>query len=396
MRKHHTIMGGKVSLFKRPNSDFWQCCTYLAGRQHRKSTREESLSLAKEFAEDWYLGLRGKLRDGELVARKNEKRFAQAAELFEREYEIITDGERNRKHVEDHYARLRNHLIPYFGKLGLSEVTAGKVQDYRMFRLNADQARVPSRSTMLKEISTLSQVLKTAIRHGWLERLPDLSRPYRASAKVSHRAWFSPEQYKQLYEATRDHAKAAKGTSWQWAAEQLHDYVLFMVNTGIRPDEANNLEYRDVEIVQYEEDEAAILEIEVRGKRGVGYCMSMPGAVRPFQRLVARNQPKPTDCLFPANHKKQFNRILEREHLKFDWDGNRRTAYSLRHTYICLRLLEGADIYQIAKNCRISVEMIEKHYATHIKDRIDHSKVNVRNARKRKVLPRLEPDQAAV
>jgi type I restriction enzyme, R subunit len=31
--------------------------------------------------------------------------------------------------------------------------------------------------------------------------------------------------------------------------------------------------------------------------------------------------------------------------------GQPRTAYSLRHTYICLRLMEGADIYQIAKNC---------------------------------------------
>ena len=34
--------------------------------------------------------------------------------------------------------------------------------------------------------------------------------------------------------------------------------------------------------------------------------------------------------------------------------------------HICLRLLEGADIYQIAKNCRTSVEMIEKHYAGQI------------------------------
>jgi hypothetical protein len=28
----------------------------------------------------------------------------------------------------------------------------------------------------------------------------------------------------------------------------------------------------------------------------------------------------------------------------------RRTLYSLRHSYISFRLLEGADIYQIAKN----------------------------------------------
>jgi hypothetical protein len=48
---------------------------------------------------------------------------------------------------------------------------------------------------------------------------------------------------------------------------------------------------------------------------------------------------------------------------------------------ICLRLIEGADIYQVAKNCRTSVEMIEKHYAAHIKDTIDTAAVNVRKKR---------------
>ena len=64
--------------------------------------------------------------------------------------------------------------------------------------------------------------------------------------------------------------------------------------------------------------------------------------------------------------------------LKLDRDGNGRTAYSLRHTYICMRLMEGADIYQIAKNCRTSVEMIEKFYAAHIKTMLDAAAINVR------------------
>ena len=42
------------------------------------------------------------------------------------------------------------------------------------------------------------------------------------------------------------------------------------------------------------------------------------------------------------------------------------------------RLMEGADIYQIAKNCRTSVEMIEKYYASHIKNMLDASAINVR------------------
>jgi hypothetical protein len=39
--------------------------------------------------------------------------------------------------------------------------------------------------------------------------------------------------------------------------------------------------------------------------------------------------------------------------------------------------MEGADIYQVAKNCRTSVEMIEKHYAAHIKNTLDAASINV-------------------
>ena len=42
------------------------------GQDRRTSTKEESLSKAKDIAEDWYLQLRGKLRTGEI---KNEKTF---------------------------------------------------------------------------------------------------------------------------------------------------------------------------------------------------------------------------------------------------------------------------------------------------------------------------------
>src|SRR6202035_3561793 len=87
--------------------------------------------------------------------------------------------------------------------------------------------------------------------------------------------------------------------------------------------------------------------------------------------------PKPTDLLFPGNHIKLFNNLLDRTGLKLDRDEKPRTAYGLRHTYICMRLMEGADIYQIAKNCRTSVEMIEKFYAAHIKNALDAAAINV-------------------
>ena len=394
MPEKHTILGGKVHVYRRDNSSLWQCSSYLAGKNRRVSTKEDGLAKAKDFAEDWYLGLRGKVRNGEITS---EKTFREAAVQFEREYQIITEGQRNAEYVEGHSTRLRLHLLPFFGDMGLSEITPGQVQEYRIHRHEEavkEHGKPPARSTMHQEIVVLRQTLKAAVRHRWLDRLPDLTEPYRASGKVSHRAWFSPEEYKKLYEATRRRAHAPKNPRYKWESEQLHDYVLFMANTGLRPDEANHLEYRDVKIVDDQGSNETILEIEVRGKRGVGYCKSTSGAVRPFQRLVERNKPQPTDLIFEKTHRQLFNTILDEEGLKKDREGQPRTAYSLRHTYICLRLMEGADIYQIAKNCRTSVEMIEKYYASHLKNSLDAAAINIRRPKTKKTNePPTEPEE---
>ncbi len=391
MTVHH-LMDGKLQVYRR--GDIWHCAASLNHRQYRKSTKEDSLARAKEIAEDWYLELRGKSRAG--LLKSNEKTFQQAADQFLKEYGIITEGQRSPRWIEGYGHRLRLHLLPFLGSLGVSEITPGKVQEYRMHRIaTSSTGKAPARSTIHDEIVTIRQVLKTAIRHGWLTHLPDLSPPYKTQGKVVHRPWFSPDEYKQLYIATREHAKSAH-KRFSWEAEQVHDFVLFMANTGLRPDEAKNLQHRDVAIVQDEGSREKILEIEVRGKRGIGYCKSTPSAVRPYERLLNRPKPlsaenkkkadtepaqlilpKATDPVFPSNHIKLFNGVLKRAELKFDRDKNPRTAYSLRHTYICMRLMEGADIYQIAKNCRTSVEMIEKFYAAHIKTRLDATAINV-------------------
>jgi integrase len=421
----HQILNGKVQLYRRGESRVWQCAASVGGKQRRATTKRESLALASEFAEDWYLAMRGKDHAGILLS---EKSFAQAAQQFLKEYGIITEGERSKRWTEGHEIRLRIHLLPFFGELGLSKVTPGRVQDYRIHRMTSRLEpnpasrsnrrlidKPPARSTLHNEMVTLRQVLKTAIRQGWLQHLPDLSAPYRTQGKVVHRPWFSPAEYKQLYEATRAYARDPYHERDRWNAEQVHDYVLFLANTGLRPDEAKNLQHRDVAIVEDAATGETILEIEVRGKRGVGYCKSMPSAVRPYERLL--NRPKPVqaesrregqrrrkegllplsedpqpleypdarDPVFPGNHVRLFNGILSRAALKRDRDEKPRTAYSLRHTYICMRLMEGADIYQIAKNCRTSVEMIEKFYASHIANTLDAAAINVRKAKPRKV-----------
>jgi integrase len=434
------LLGGKLHVYRRENSRYWQCSAFFDGRNHRTSTKQEGLTQAKDFAEEWYLELKGKLKRGE--APTGGKSFKLAADRFLKEIEGIIADERSPSYVYEHDWRLRVHLLPFFGRKALSEITPGLVQDYRIHRSssrkdprslksvidpetkkakrdaegrivkdpNSGVVAKPSRSSLHKEIVTLRQVLKCANRHGWLPYLPDLTTPFRGSSKISHRAWFSNDEYIQLYTATGERARKPKKARWRWASEQLHDYVLFAGNSGLRPDEMGRLEFRDIKIITDDATEKEILLIEVRGKRGVGYCKTMPGAVLPFKRLRERLRPakvegdegagvgrravrspkqgetlpRPNDRLFPQTHRQFFNDILGELKLKQDRDGQERTFYSLRHYYICQRLSEGADIYQIAKNCRTSVEMIEKFYASHLANTLNAAAINVRAPKPKK------------
>jgi hypothetical protein len=100
---------------------------------------------------------------------------------------------------------------------------------------------------MHQEIVTLRQTRTTALRQGWLEASMGIGTTSRLCALCS--------QYR------------------------------------TRHDEAWRLEFRDVTVADHEDLGKTIPEIEVREKRGVGYCKSMPGAVRPFERLRSRLRP---------------------------------------------------------------------------------------------------------
>ncbi|HWB49089.1 MAG TPA: hypothetical protein VG651_08265 [Stellaceae bacterium] len=84
---------------------------------------------------------------------------------------------------------------------------------------------------------TANLVLQSAECPKWLERLPDLlERPLHGQDEDRASPWFSGDEYKQLCNAIREHAKLACDDHC-WEAEQLHDLVLFLGDTGRCPDE---------------------------------------------------------------------------------------------------------------------------------------------------------------
>lgn len=74
------------------------------------------------MAEEWYLSLRGKVANGEGV--HSGVKFAFVADKFIDEFEVIMAGERSLKYVENHRARIKNYLNPYFGNRFVTEITS--------------------------------------------------------------------------------------------------------------------------------------------------------------------------------------------------------------------------------------------------------------------------------
>src|ERR1700761_6809946 len=125
MEARHELLGGKVQVFKRPRSPFWQCSATIGGHQFKKSSQLEGLSQAKDFAEDWYLTLKGKHRfGGGLSAVKPKgKLFSEAAAKFLDEFEVLTDGQRAPRYVTLLRHKIKKHLGPFFVDTVVADIT---------------------------------------------------------------------------------------------------------------------------------------------------------------------------------------------------------------------------------------------------------------------------------
>ena len=63
------------------------------------------------------------------------KTFAKAAAKFEERYEAVIRGRRSPKWVQGHKDRICLHLMPFFAKKTIAEITSGVVQEYRVLEL---------------------------------------------------------------------------------------------------------------------------------------------------------------------------------------------------------------------------------------------------------------------
>ena len=185
----------------------------------------------------------------------------------------------------------------------------------------------------------------------------------------------------------------------------LHELVLFMVNSFIRPTDLKNLQHKHVQKVERHGCKFLVLNLPPSKKHDKPIA-TMELAVKVYDRLKNKHKAAglgvgPNDYVFMPQYAnrdyaykelaRQFDVLLWSTGLGKDARGADRTLYSLRHTCIMYRLMFGVGMSTLvlAKNARTGEDMLKRFYASQLEG-VDNIKMLQSRRRKQQVTKRPE------
>ena len=312
-----------------------------------------------------------------------------AEDLIEDAERRVAMGENPWTLVRDYKKRLKNHCKPYFGQKRISKLTYSDLDEFRR-ELSKKNLKA---SSVLCVMSFTSMVFRHALDHGLISQLPKIPR----AKHVDHpRPAFSRAQYGRLKRVLKKIEAGNPAVEFKGnVVDKEHRLLItMMMNCFFRPGDVFKLQHKHVEVVPPQGDEPAYLRLNPPASKGHSTpIISMPCAVYIYKNVTAWNAKKgystgPNDYVFLPGHLRrayaqeivgrQFHKVLQVADLVSDAKGEPHSLYSIRHTAIVTRLIlsEGLDLLTLARNCRTSVEMIDRFYASSLTPEMNRHKLH--------------------
>ena len=369
---------GEVVLYKRGDSKRWQARFKLKDlKWHRVATKHVNIQFAAETACEAYDRARF-LYDEKIPITS--KRFDSVADIAVDEMEKQLKAGVGKSVYNDYISVIKKYLKPFFGAKAINTIGYEEIKKYSDWR-TVQMKKPPVASTVTTHISAFNRVFDCAVERGWIAAAQVPKMKNNGEKGVAREA-FSLSEYKSLTSFMPKWAQKGHTAKTREMRELLRDYVLILVNTGMRHGtETKDLKWRDIEWITKNKEQ--YLQITVTGKVGKRQLIARHNTEDYLIRIQQRQsniahlefdtllKRKLNEDVFKlrsgettANLSQTFNNLMRDSGLDADRDvKQRRSLYSLRHTYAHLALLkERMDVYTLAKQMGTSVKMIEQHY----------------------------------
>lgn len=369
-----TELKSGLVLFRRTDvqHDNWYCRIKLPNEDRYKtvSLKTRNIDAAKEMAFDHDAELRFKIKHELPVFNRS---FAEVAKEYSAFHKKRSEAGQITHHawrvVDSH---IKTQLNPYVGTTQITLIGQDRWDDYPTWRMTNGKGRSGGRvsdATIRSEMGTFRGVMLFAASKTYIRD----SQVFKGKLPVSKasREEFTPDEYRKLHTFARTKwIKAATNKLGTWSRTIAYNFVLIMCNTGMRPSEARNLQWRDVAI-QTDKEGRQFVRLSVRGKGKHRNLVAPSSVAGYFERIRAISAATAdNDLVFTTKAGKKtktlyhylIETLLAESGLTHSSSGSRRSTYCFRHTYATFRLTEGVDVYFLSKQMGTSVKMIEDHY----------------------------------
>lgn len=367
---------GNVVLYRRGRSSRWQARFKMPDNSWKRiSTGKNSIRDASEVACDKYDEMRFRLKSNLPL---DTRRFEDVAKLTIEQMEMELDAGYGKKTYLHYIGAINRYLIPFFKNKQIDTIGYKDLKEFDDWRVRKI-GHVPKHSTVTNHNSAFNRIFRTALENNWINeyQIPELKNK---GQKQERRPYFTRREYIQLYTFMRTWYKTGRKEKTRQIRELLRDYILILVNTGMRHGtETENLKWNNIE--EFGDRNGDIfLRFWVKGKTGNRQLVARH-SVRTYLNRIRRRFVDLQDLSFEELLKVDeyvfrcrdgskvndwhgaFEILLTDSGLLNDSSGKRRSLYSLRHTYATFALLNGIDIHVLSRQMGTSVGMIEKHYS---------------------------------
>ena len=266
------------------------------------------------------------------------------------------------------------HTEKFFGTIRIKEVTGATLADLNVWMVQNSRYGKMASNTVKRYSADVKAFMNWCLDRKYIDALPRFPKQKMESNRRPH---FDNKDWAKLTRHLREFVKSPIGKVVR-DRTLLVNYVLILANTGIRVGEARTLKWRDLSQIPQGKSSNLPPDIAlfVKGKTGPRQVVARTPEVKIYLKRIMDlreaelgKKPDNDDYVFcnrdgtpVGSFKKSFESLLKAAGVETDSHGNRRTIYSLRHTYATFRLQEGVHQFILAKNMGTSTAMLEKHY----------------------------------